>query len=397
MSRWPNRFVRPSPEPRSRHSSVASIKLAAARAGRFAAIALTATLMLACIGTAPAHAAVIRLTISPLVLVFAEQEVETTSAAKNVTLTNPNSSALQITSVTPSGDFSLSSDGCSGNDLAPAADCVVSVVFTPSQAGTRTGALTIIDAAANSPQTVSLSGKGILLRPTFSPTHLSFGEQPLDVPSAAQTITLTNPNLVPLSVTSVVPSGDFTTTNDNCSGTQVAAAGTCTFGVIFTPSQTGVRESKIIVTDDAYIPTQSITVVGVGYIVTPTVSPTSLSFGRVQVGTISPAKTVTLTNSNVVPVTFTSITISGPFVITANSCDGSVPASSSCQVSVTFNPTTDTNPNGSAETGKLTFVDDAQVTTKTVALVGVAFGTVATATATATPTATATDTATATP
>ena len=52
MSRWPNRFDRPSPEPRSRHSSVANIKLASARAGRFAAIALpkTATLMLACIG-----------------------------------------------------------------------------------------------------------------------------------------------------------------------------------------------------------------------------------------------------------------------------------------------------------------------------------------------------------
>ena len=113
---------------------------------------------------------------------FQKQEVETTSAAKNVTLTNSNNSALQITSVTPSGDFSLSSDGCSGTDLAPAASALsVSCSLRASRYPHRR--LTIIDAAANSPQTVSLSGKGILLRPTFSPTHLSFGEQPLDVPT----------------------------------------------------------------------------------------------------------------------------------------------------------------------------------------------------------------------
>ncbi len=84
--------------------------------------------------------------------------------------------------------------------LASGANCVVSVTFTPSQTGTRTGTLTITDGALNSPQTVNLTGKGILIRPTFSPTHLSFGEQPLDVPTAADTITLTNPNLVSLSV-----------------------------------------------------------------------------------------------------------------------------------------------------------------------------------------------------
>ncbi len=294
-------------------------------------------------------------------------------AAKNVTLTNPNSSALQINTVTPSGDFSLSSDGCSGTDLAPAAQCVVSVVFTPSQTGTRTGDLTITDAAYDSPQTVTLTGTGILVKPTFSATHLSFGKQPVDVPSAAQTITLTNPNLVPLSVTSVVPSGDFTTTNDTCSGTDVAASGTCTFDVIFTPSQTGIRTGSIVVTDDAYIPTQTITLSGNGIIATPTVSPTPLSFGRIEVDTISPPQTVTLSNSSLVALSITSITTTGPYAITANNCDSSVPASSSCQVSVTFNPTTDTNHNGTTENGKLTFVDDGQMTTQKVSLTGIAF------------------------
>ena len=160
------------------------------------------------------------------------------------------------------------------------------------------------------------------------------------------------------------------------------ASGTCTFGVIFTPSQTGTRTGKIVVTDDASIPSQSITVSGVGYIVTPTVSPKSVTYGRVQVNNISPPQTVTLSNSNVVAINFTSIATSGPFAITANGCGTSVPAKSSCQVSVTFNPTTDSNANGTTETGRLTFIDNGQVSTQNVTLSGVAFGTVSTATPT---------------
>jgi Abnormal spindle-like microcephaly-assoc'd, ASPM-SPD-2-Hydin len=333
-----------------------------------------------------------KLTVSPLTLAFPQQQVGTTSAAKNVTLTNPNSSSLQINTVTPSGDFSLSSDACSGTTLAPSANCVVSVAFTPTQTGTRTGTLTIVDAASNSPQKVTLSGKGILVKPTFSPTNLGFGSQQVGVASAAKTVTLTNPNSVALSVTSVVPSTDYSVTNDTCSGTQVAASGTCTFSVIFTPSKTGSDPGKIIVTDNATPATQTVPLTGAGFLVTPTVSPKSLSYGRVQVNTISPPQTVTLSNSNTVALTFTSIATSGPYAITANSCGSSVPANSSCQVSVTFNPTTDSNVNGTTETGKLTFIDNAQTATQVVSLTGIAFGTAATATPSNTPTPSATAT-----
>jgi hypothetical protein len=327
-----------------------------------------------------------KLTVSPLTLAFAQQEVGVASAAKNVTVTNSTSSSIQINTVTPSGDYSVSSDGCSGTDLGASANCVIGVVFTPSQTGTRTGTLTIADAASNSPQKVNLTGKGILEKPTFSPVSLAFGLQPVQVPSAAKTITLTNPNTVQLSVSSVVPPANYSVTNDTCSGTQVAANGTCTFGVVFTPSQAGSATGHIVVTDNAYIPTQSISLTGTGYIITPTLSPTHLSYGRVQVNTISAPQTVTLSNSNAVAVTFSSIATSGPYVIASNSCGSSVPANSTCQVSVTFNPTTDSSASGTTEAGKLTFTDNGQHPTQTVTLSGIAFGTVATATPSATPT-----------
>ena len=531
MTRRLNRFDRPSLDPRSWRSTVANVKLATVRAGRFAAIVLiaTATLLLADFGTAPAQPTPVPLLVTPYSVLFVDSvvgpltgtgtttspaRIETavnnsastvhmgtvtvspaqfaivvdgcsgaalapsggsctvsvnftanaattytgtmsfpsdspggtqfvslkgtgiagsinqsltvnfpntvvgnTSAAKTVTMSNPNPTPVELTvtsiALVDSCGIQVSSDGCSGAILGPKgstgptpppATCTVEVSFAPTSPGPCSETLVVNSDAGNSPSMITLRGTGTLVKPTFSATHLSFGDEPVDVPSAAQTITLTNPNLVPLSVTSVVPSGDFTTTSDNCSGTEVAASGTCSFGVIFTPSQTGSRSGTIIVTDDAVTPTQTITLSGIGIIVTPTVSPASLSFGRVQVDTISPSQTVTLSNSSLVALSITSTTITGPFAIVANTCDSSVPASSSCQVSVTFNPTTDTNHNGTTETGKLTFVDDGQATTQTVSLTGIAFGTPAsptptatateTATATATPTVTATATAT---
>ncbi len=313
---------------------------------------------------------ILKPTFSPASVNFGNQPENVPSAAKTVTLTNPNAVALSVTSVAPSGDFTVTNDTCSGTQVAAGGTCTFGVIFTPSQTGHQAAKIVVTDDAYIPTQSVPVSGTGIILKPTFSPTSLNFGNQPEDVASAAKTVTLSNPNVVPLSVTSVAPSGDFTVTNDNCSGTQVAAGGTCTFGVIFTPSQTGHQTAKIVVTDDAYIPTQSIPVSGAGIIVTPTLSPTSLKFGRTQVDTISAPQTVTLTNSNVVAVTFTSITTSGPFAIASNTCGASVPANSTCQVSVTFDPTSATNPNGTTETGKLTFVDNGQQGTQSASLSG---------------------------
>jgi len=39
-------------------------------------------------------------------------------------------------------------------------NCIITVTFTPTKTGTRTGAVTITDNAANSPQSVALSGTG---------------------------------------------------------------------------------------------------------------------------------------------------------------------------------------------------------------------------------------------
>ena len=90
---------------------------------------------------------------------FPTTNVGATSAQKTVTVTNNGNTTLTFNSVTVSGNFKISSPGCSGT-LAPTATCTMGVEFMPTARGLRTGTLKITDNALSSPQTVSLSGTG---------------------------------------------------------------------------------------------------------------------------------------------------------------------------------------------------------------------------------------------
>jgi hypothetical protein len=115
-------------------------------------------------------------------LTFAPQAVSTTSAAQTVTLTSSGSLALQISSVTTTGDFSQTND-CPAT-LGLGLPCHLNVSFGPTAIGARTGSLVIKDNAADSPQTVALSGTGI------ANTTTSVQASPAS-PSYKQSVTLT--------------------------------------------------------------------------------------------------------------------------------------------------------------------------------------------------------------
>ncbi|MGA2628826.1 MAG: choice-of-anchor D domain-containing protein [Terriglobia bacterium] len=96
--------------------------------------------------------------LTPGSLTFNSQPVGYASAAQTVTLTNSGNAALSITRIAASGDFA-ETNAC-GASLAAGANCAISVTFTPSTGGTRSGTLTITDNAAGSPHTVTLTGTG---------------------------------------------------------------------------------------------------------------------------------------------------------------------------------------------------------------------------------------------
>ncbi|HMD31813.1 MAG TPA: choice-of-anchor D domain-containing protein, partial [Candidatus Acidoferrales bacterium] len=91
-------------------------------------------------------------------LFFGAVLVGSTSPAQVVAMTNSGGSQITLTGISASGDFA-ETNACPAM-LNPGSSCTVSVTFTPTANGTRTGMLTIAYNAPGSPQVVTLSGIG---------------------------------------------------------------------------------------------------------------------------------------------------------------------------------------------------------------------------------------------
>jgi len=281
-------------------------------------------------------------TLSSTSLTFSAQAIGTTSPAKSVTLKNTGTASLTITSIaiagTNAGDFAQTHN-C-GSSLAAGASCSISVRFKPTASGTRSAALAITDNAAGSPQKVTLTGIGTTAK--LSPSSLNFGTVAIGSASPAQTVTLTNVGTTTLSITGIAitgtNSGNFAQTH-TC-GSSLAAGARCSISVTFKPTVSGTRTAALSITDNAAGSPQHVPLSGIG--TSAKLSPTSLSFGSVAIGSASPAQTVTLTNVGTTTLTVTGIAITGTnagdFVQT-NTCGSSLAAGASCSISVTFKPT----------------------------------------------------------
>ena len=201
---------------------------------------------------------------------FGSQSLGTTSAALSVTLGNSGNAALvyilpPIPVTGPNAaDFS-ESDNCGGS-VAAGGSCTISVTFTPSGAGTRTGSVLLTSNASNSPQILSLSGTGTTSAVSLSSSAVTFTAQAVGTTSPAQAVTLTNTGGAALSIAGVGllgnNAGDFGQSN-NC-GSSVAAGGTCTINVTFTPTAPGTRSATVAITDNAAGSPQIINLTGAG-------------------------------------------------------------------------------------------------------------------------------------
>jgi hypothetical protein len=177
-------------------------------------------------------------------------------------------------------------------------------------------------------------------------------------------VTLTNHENKQLNFSSILASAGFSVASNTC-GANIAAGGTCTVSVTFSPTVTGAASGKLTFTDDAANSPQAVSLTGTG--ITPvTLAPaTTLGLGTVAVGDTTAAKTVTLTNHENKQLNFSSILASVGFSVASNTCGANIAAGATCKVGVTFSPTV----TGAAR-GKLTFTDDAADTPQEVSLTG---------------------------
>ena len=132
---------------------------------------------------------------SPTSLNFGSQANGTTSAAQTITTTNTGTATLFFNNVAESGSFNLDytivNDGCIGLTLTPGQSCQTSVTFSPNNTGTMPENLVFTDNAANSPQTVPMTGTG-----TGTQTPLSIDDQFFACAGGVCDITNNDPRIV---------------------------------------------------------------------------------------------------------------------------------------------------------------------------------------------------------
>ena len=316
--------------------------------------------------------------VSPSSVNFGNVVVNTTSALQTVTLHNILNTTLTINSigVTNGTPFTVDpTSTCVGlSSLTSGASCTINLKVTPTATGPASATLTINDSAASSPQTVPLSVVGVPAV-QLSTSSLSFGSLPINASSPYQTVTVTNNETTPLAIASLSFTGPYSlsmspgsSTCPNPSGA-LAAGASCTYAIVFSPTATGAAPGSFAINAGVATTPASVSLSGTGTLAT-TLSASSLAFGSVVVNATSPSQTVTLSNLQLVPLHFTSITVPAPYSIVsgAGACTvgTAVPANSSCTITVKFTPTAA----GAVAPSAVTIVDDAATSPSSVALTG---------------------------
>jgi len=277
--------------------------------------------------------------LSPPSLNFGNQTVDITSNPQNVTLKNIGNVTLKIASIgvigTNSGDFAQTNN-CPSS-IPPSGTCKIKVTFRPSATGTRNAAASITDNAPGSPQSVPLTGVGVLPAVTFSPTSLTFPDQVIFTTSPVLQVTLTNSGAGVLKINHIGVTSPFQQTN-NCPSS-LGPGANCTISVKFRPGNKGVFHGAVSVTDNASGSPQKVPLTGTGTFVQ--LIPATLNFGTQPVGTRSLAKKITLTNKGDSTVKLTGVAITGTDAgdfAENNTCGESVASGASCFIKVTFKP-----------------------------------------------------------
>ena len=294
------------------------------------------------------------------------------SANQTVTITNTGTANLLVGAAGSTNalaaPFSIKTDTCSNQTIAPAASCTLTVAFAPTATGTFTDSFNIpSNDPAKSSVTMNVSGTGAAVpTPAISVTDSVAPTTDLQVPfgtvivgsAASQTVTVKNTgtaNLVMGAVGSANPlAAPFTISSDTCSNQTIVPAATCTLTIAFAPTSTGtLSDSFSIPSNDPSKSTVTVNVNGAGgtvpvpgITVTDSVAPTNdllIPYGTVSAGS-SATKTVTITNSGnaalVIGAVGSTDSLAAPFTMTNDTCSGqTIAPAATCTLSIAFAPT----------------------------------------------------------
>jgi hypothetical protein len=176
---------------------------------------------------------------------------------------------------------------------------------------------------------------------TVSPASIAFNQVLIGQVSPAQQVTVTNISAASVTLGNASMIGpnaaDFQLSADQCSGATLAAGASCTVSVASAPTLTTTETATLIFGAPAGEVLVGLS--GIGYyaaILTPVPSP--VNFPNTPEQTASAPIAVTITNTGNIAATGFSLSLYGPFAET-NTCGPSLGVGATCQVQVTFYPT----------------------------------------------------------
>jgi hypothetical protein len=250
-----------------------------------------------------------QLTVTPASVSFGLVEVGNNQNSV-ATLTNTGGSSLTVTQAPVTGTgYSVSGLGLP-LILAAGKSQPITVTFTPQSAGTINGNLAIANTGSTPTVNVALSGTGQTAGAlTVDPPSLNFGSVQVgnnqSLPEA-----LTNSGGSSVTITQANPGTGFSVSGLSLPLT-LPAGKSQPFSVIFTPTSAGNNNGNLAIISNASNSTLNLSLSGNGLAqgaLTP--SPSSLSFGNVQVGN-DQQLSETLTNSGGVNVTVSHAAAAG--------------------------------------------------------------------------------------
>ncbi|KRA25510.1 hypothetical protein ASD65_14600 [Microbacterium sp. Root61] len=285
----------------------------------------TVTASLSALGVVPSES----FTIAPTATGFPDTLVGATSPTQSLTVTNTGNVPTTPTADRVSGPFSVASTTCRGA-LAPGATCVYSLIFSPTEVGAATGSVRV-ESGTGASATATLDGIAIAPQLVPSESTLDFGDVEVGKISRSASLKITNAGSAATPVT-VTATGQFTADAAACAGS-LAPGASCDVSVTYRPVVGGAASGTLTAVGGTS--TTTVALEGTGQPLRVDVA--SLDLGVVPVGSSATA-TAMITNVSGAAVPVTVPQPDAPFSLSEN-CPATLPAHTSCEVTVTFDPT----------------------------------------------------------
>ncbi len=302
---------------------------------------------------------------------------DTTGTPFEFVYKNFSNVSVTVTSIGVSGPFVLTTAAtipCSVNLVVVAnGSCRIGVAYAPTNAGNDIGTLTVTDTAPLSPRTSALTGTATA-NPTLLPSSTSFGTMALGSRALTKTFTYTNASPVAVTLQSIglntANFGFLRTLNECITGATIQPGSSCFLLVTFLPPRDGAFGGALTVTDSGFANPRRSTFSATA-VIPATLTPPTLTFAPQNIGAVSPAQFVTMTNPSVVTIRINTIGVSGdfiqPHVLLLNACVNglSLASGASCTIAVAFTPHA-----AGTRTGTLSVTDSTGLAAHTVSLTG---------------------------